>query len=156
MKKVLILMFVTVFALTGVAAAKGPGSRGHADGPGGDGQKGVSGTLWERDRVTQALSLTQEETAKLTELHNDHRSTVQDMSEDLREQRQAMKEIIQSEDFSPSDAKKLFKSTEKVRTRIHEERFELQIQQRQLLGPERYVKLQKMERRAMERRRERQ
>jgi len=153
MKKVLILMFVTVFALTGVAAAKGPGSRGHADGPGGDGQKGVRGTFWERDRVTQALSLTQEETAKLTELQNDHRNTVQVMSEDLREQRQAMKEIIQSEDFSPSDAKKLFKSTEKARARIHEKRFELQIQQRQLLGPERYVKLRKMERRAMERNR---
>jgi len=147
MKKVAILMLITVFALTGIAAARGPG---------GVGQKGKPGTFWERERIAEALSLTEEEKAKLTELHDAHRSAVQDMRGDLREQRQALREIMESEELSTSDAKKHFKSTEKIRSRIHEERFELQIEHRELLGQERYVKLRKMERRAMERRQGRQ
>jgi len=154
MKKVAILMLITVFTFTGVALAKGPGRRGPADRPGGDGQKGAPGVFWEREKVAEALSLTKEEKAKLTELHDDHRSTLQDMRVDLKEQRQALREIMESEDFSSSDAKKYFKRAEKGRSRIQEERFELQIEQRELLGRDRFVKLRKMERRAMERRRE--
>jgi Spy/CpxP family protein refolding chaperone len=150
MKKVAILTLITVFALTGVAAAKGPGHRSPEDMPGGEGQKGKFGMFWERERVAEALSLTEEEKAKLTELHSDHRSTV----EDIREQRQTLREIMESEDFSSSDAKKHFKRAEKIRSRIHEERFELRIEQRQILGQERYVKLRKMEKRAKEKRRE--
>ncbi len=147
MKKVAILMLITVFALTGVATARGPG---------GEGQKDKPGMFWERERVAEALSLTEEEKAKLTELYSDHRSTVQDMREDLREQRQALREIMESEDFSSSNAKKHFKRAEKGRFRIQEERFELRIEQRQILGQERYVKLRKMEKRAKEKRRGRQ
>ena len=156
MKKVAILMIITVFALTGVATAKGPGRGGHTDGTRGDGQKSVPGTFWERKRVAEALSLTEEEKAKLTELHNAHQSGVQDMREDLREQRQSMKERMESQDFSSSNAKKHFKRAEKVRSRIQEARFDLQIQQRELLGQERFAKLRMMEKRAMERRRNRQ
>jgi Spy/CpxP family protein refolding chaperone len=153
MKKVAILTLITVFALTGVAAAKGPGHRSPEDMPREEGQKGKFGMFWEKERVAEALSLTEGEKAKLTELHSDHRSTVKDMREDIREQRQALREVMESEDFSSSDAKKHFKRAEKIRSRIHEERFELRIEQRQILGQERYVKLRKMERRAMEKRR---
>lgn len=154
MKKVAILMIITVFALTGVASAKGPGHRGPRSRPEGDGQKGSHGMLWEREKVPEALSLTEMEKKKFTDLHNNHRSAIQEMRENLREQRQTLKEIMGREDFSSSDAKKHFKRVAKVRSRIHEERFELQIQQRELLGRERFVKLRKMERRAMEKRRE--
>ena len=136
-----------------VATAKGPGRRGPMDGPRMDGQKAAPGMFWEKERVVEALSLTEEEKAKLIELHNVHQSGVQDMREDLREQRQSMKEIMESQDFSSSDARKHFKRTAKVRSSIHEERFELQIAQRELLGQERFVKLRRMERQAMERRR---
>jgi len=151
MKKVAILMLITVFALTGVAAARGPGPE---DRPGGEGQKGKPGMFWEREKVSEALSLTEEEKAKLTELHDAHWSAVQDMREDLREQRQALREIMESEELSTSDAKKHFKRADKARSSIHEERFDLQIEQRELLGRDRFVKLRKMERRAMEKRRE--
>ena len=153
MKKVAILMIITVFALTGVATAKGPGRGGHADGPRGDGQKSVPGTFWERERVAEALSLTQEEQSRLAEMHRTNRETVQGLRDEIREERQALRGIFQSEGFSSSDAKKRFEETEKTRTRLNKERFELQIEQRELLGVERFVKLRKIEKRGMERRR---
>ena len=154
MKKVAIITLIAVFTLAGVAIAKGPGRQGPADA---DGQKGTRGMFWEKERVTQALSLTEEEKAKLIELHNDHRSDVQDMRGELREQRQALRDAMKSEDFSTSNAREHFEKAERIRSTVQEQRFNLQIEQRQLLGQERFVKLRKMTKRAMEkRRRERQ
>jgi len=133
--------------------AKGGGHRGPGSGPGGDGRKDAPGMFWERGRVAEALSLTETEKTKLTELYNDHRSAVGDLKKDLREQRQALEDIIRSEDFSTSEAKQHFESAEKIRSRLHEERFELQIEQREILGQERFVKLLEMKRRAVEKRR---
>jgi Spy/CpxP family protein refolding chaperone len=156
MKKVAIFMLIAVFTLTGMAAAKGSGRRGPEGGPGGDGQKGAPGMFWEKERVAQALSLTEAEKAILTEIHIAHRETVQSMREELRKEREAFREILESEELSSSAARKHFKEAEKVRSRIHEKRFELQIEKRQLLGQERFVKLREMERRAKEKRRGRQ
>ena len=153
MKKVAILMIITVFALTGVATAKGPGRRGPADGPRMDGQKAAPGMFWEKERVVEALSLTQEEQSKLVEMHRTNRETVQGLRDEIREERQALRGIFQSEEFSSSDAKKHFKEAEKTRSRLNKERFDFQIQQRELLGQERFAKLRKMEKRGMERRR---
>ena len=153
MKKVAILMIITVFALTGVATAQGPGRGGPADGPRGDGQKEAPGMFWEKERVAEALSLTEDEQSKLAEMHRTNRETVQGLRDEIREERQALRGIFQSEEFSSSDAKKHFKEAEKVRSRLNNERFDLQIQQRELLGQERFAKLLKMEKRGMERRR---
>jgi Spy/CpxP family protein refolding chaperone len=153
MKKVAILMIITVFALTGVATAKGPGRGGPADGPRRDGQKEAPGMFWEKERVVEALSLTEDEQSKLAEMHSANRETVQGLREEMRVERQALREIFQSEGFSSSDAKNHFQEAEKTRSRLNNERFELQIQQRQLLGQERFAKLRKMEKRGMERRR---
>ena len=153
MKKVALLMIITVFALTGVATAKGPGRGGPADGPRGDGQKEAPGMFWEKERVVEALSLTEDEQSKLAEMHRTNRENVQGLRDEIREERQALRGIFQSEEFSSPDAKKHFKEAEKSRSRLNNERFDLQIQQRELLGQERFAKLRKMEKRGMERRR---
>jgi len=153
MKKIVVLMFIAVFALTGIAAAKGPGHLGREDGLERGVQKGAPGTFWEREKVSEALSLTGEEKAALTELHNDHRSAVQELRNNLKEQHLALREIMESEDFSPSNAREKFKNTEKIRSMIQEERFELRIEQREILGQERFVKMENMEKRAMRKRR---
>ena len=153
MKKIVVLMFIAIFALTGIAAAKGPGHLGREDGLERGVQKGTSGTFWEREKVSEALSLTGEEKAAITELHNDHRSAVQELRNNLKEQHLALREIMESEDFSPSNAREKFKNTEKIRSMIQEERFELRIEQREILGQERFVKMENMEKRAMRKRR---
>lgn len=154
MKKLVLLMFITVFALTGVAAAKGPTHRGPGTSIEGNNPKGSPDIFWKRERVAQALSLTEEEKEKLSVLHQNNRETVQVLRNEMREERQALRKVMVSDDFSAASAKKHFKRAEEVRSEISGQRFEFQLQQRELLGQERYIKLQKMEKRAMEKRQE--
>ncbi len=149
MKKVVMFILITVFALTGVASAAGPAPRGPEIGPEYRGPQGSQGKFWERERIARALSLTEEEKEKLIELRKEHLETVQTMRGELREQRQALRKIIQSEDLSAPEAKMRFLKAEEVRSRIHEQRFEMLLQEREILGPERFAKLMKMERRDM-------
>jgi Spy/CpxP family protein refolding chaperone len=153
MKNIAIVTLIALFALTGVAAAIGPGQKGPGNGPAGDSKNAASGAFWEKEKVVQALSLTEDESAKLAGMSSEHRNTIGRLRGELKEQQEALRAIMDSEHFSATDARKHFKNAEKVRSRIQEERFELNISQRQLLGQERYAKLRKMERRAMEKRR---
>ena len=149
MKKVVMLILIAVFALTGVAAATGPAPERPGIGPAYRGPEGSHNEFWERKRVARALSITEEEKEKLGELQKEHLGTVQAMRKELREQRQALRKVLQNEDLSVSEAKKRFLTAEEVRSRIHEQRFELLLQKRKLLGPQRFAKLLEMERRDM-------
>lgn len=153
MKKVVMLILITVFALTGVAAATGLAPKGPGIGPVYRGHESSQNKFWERERVARALSLTEEEKEKLIELQKERRNAVQTMRKELTEQRQALREVILREDLSASEAKKRFLKAEEVRSRIHEQRFEMLLQEREILGSERFAKLLKMERRDMGKRR---
>jgi len=158
MKKVAIMMIVALFAVTGVAMAKGPGGGG-PDGAvgrgGGNSARVADGTFWERDRIVEALDLTEEEQAELLELHEAHRAEVQELRDELQEARDGLREIMESEEFSPSKARKAFQKTEKIQAQLREQRFETELKQRDILGSERYAKLQKMEKRIKKRQQQR-
>lgn len=158
MKKVAFMMIVALFAVTGVAMAKGPGGGGPdtavgRGGGGGERARAADGTFWERDRIVEALELTEEEQASLMELHETHRAEVQELRDDLQDARDGLQEIMMSEEFSQSKARKAFKDTEKIQTQLREQRFEMELKQRDILGSERYAKLQKVEQRIRKQRR---
>ena len=158
MKKVAIMMIVALFAITGVAAAKGPGGGG-PDGAtgrgGGNGVRAADGSFWERDRVVETLSLTEGEQAALQELHQAHRAEVQELRDELKEAREELRETMTGEEFSASKARKQFRKAEKIQAKMQEKRFEMELSQREILGHERYAKLQKMEKRIKKRQQQR-
>lgn len=153
MKKVIAIMLIVVFAFAGAAVAKGPGHSDHADKARNADRRTDPGKFWEREMVAQALSLNEREKVQLATLHADHRGRVMELREELKARQEKLRETLESEEFSPTEARKQYKSTEELRLKIQEDRFELQIAQRELLGPERFIKLRRMERHAMENRR---
>jgi len=149
MRKVLLLAIIVAFAFTGIASARGPGAGNSADL---DQRFDESGKFWQREKVSQELSLSEEEKENLTELYNSHREKVQGLREDLGKEMEALREIMDSTEVSSSDARKYFANAEKIRSVIQAERFELRLAQRQLLGKERFAKLRKMEKHMKQRR----
>ena len=73
-----------------------------------------------------------------------HREKVQELAEQMRAERTALKEMMASSEFSKSQARKHFENAEKLRTEMSRERFEMKLAHRELLGQERYEKLGKM------------
>lgn len=146
MKKLAMMTFIALFALTGVAAARGPAA-GFRSGD----QKGPEVGFWEREQVSDALSLTEEEIGKLNELGTAHRETIRDLREQMRAERENLRDIMVSEEYSASAAKDHFDKAEALRAEMEQEKFAFQLEVRELLGQERYMKLKDMKQRGMER-----
>lgn len=150
MKKFAFITLVLLIALSGIAAADPyePGLyRIHRQEPSG-------APFWENERVASALSMTAEEIARLAELSTGHRAMISDLREKLMAERQSLREIMESEDYSASSARKQFNRAEELQSELARERFNLTLDQRDILGQERYLKLQEMNRRAFEKRSE--
>jgi len=107
--------------------------------------KGASAYCWEGKRIVQAIFLTDEEKETLSETRDKNLSEIQDLKKILKKQRLALEKILDRNDLSVSEAQRKFKKTEETLAKIHKKRFELQLQERKLLGPERFARLQEME-----------
>ena len=133
MKKFALVTFIALFALSGVALAKGQG----------DGNQGKV-KFWERERIVEALSLTEEEISQLSERSTAHREKVQELREQMRAERNVLREVMGSSEFSESLAQKHFENAENLRTEMSRERFQMKLAHRELLGQERYQELREM------------
>jgi Spy/CpxP family protein refolding chaperone len=149
MKKKILVLLIAFITIPGIAVSQQtakPGSdNGKARGP-------AHMAYWENDRVVENLPLTEQEVKKLAELDAAHRQVIQDLKYKIEGEREALRNIMGSEDYKATAARDHFKRMEELRTRLETERFDFRLEQRELLGKERYVKLMTMKRRAGEKR----
>jgi Spy/CpxP family protein refolding chaperone len=77
---------------------------------------------------------------------------MQDLREQLRTAHQALREYMESEDYSASKVRDQFEKSEKFRAEMAQEKFSFKLQQREVLGQERFLTLKEIGRRVAERR----
>lgn len=150
MKRPAVIAIISVLALAGLALARGQGQSGSGNGMQVNQMKGTSPYSRGGEPVAQALQLKEEEKEKLAEAQDKHLSEMQDLRKVLKEQRQALMEIMTRKNLSVTEAREQFNKVEDTLARMNEKRFELQLQERELLGAERFGKLLEMEKQDLE------
>lgn len=150
MRKPAVVLIIAIFAFAGLVSASDSGQSVPGNGLQKNGIESTSAYCWEGKQVTQALFLTDEEKMKLTEIRDKYLSEIEDLGRVLKEQRQTLDGIMGNADFSARDAREQSRKIINTLSMIQQKRFELQLQEREILGPERLAKLLAMDKLNME------
>ena len=141
MKKVTLLVLIFIFALSGIAMARGAGFCQKGSGQG-KGNIGMShGKWWKAPKVADRLALTLEEKEKLDSMHLQHRRKMIDLRSQVEKERLELEEILDTSAFTAATGMDRFKKLQEAHTKLAIERFRFLTQVRELLGLERFQEL---------------
>jgi len=141
MKKVSLLALLLMFALSGIAMAKGPCFGGGGSGPGKVIMGIPGGKWWKKPQVADRAALTQEEKEKLDTMYLQHRRQMIDLHSQVEKERLELEQLLDSSALNAASCMGRFKKLQEAHTNLTTERFRFLVQVRELLGPERFQQL---------------
>ncbi len=135
MKKILSLVIISIFIMSGTGFAK----MGHGGGK--DGFKMPHGKWWRLPAIQKELKVTPDEQKKLDTLYTDSRRKMIDLKGSVEKAKLDLEEIMDNETFDKAACLKKFQSLQDAKAKLSTERFSFIIEIRELFGQERYLTL---------------
>ncbi len=135
MKKILSLVIISIFIMSGTGFSKMRGGGGK------DGFKMPHGKWWRLPAVQEKLKVTSDEQKKLDTLYTKSRRTMIDLKASVEKAKLDLEEIMDSETFDKKACLKKFQSLQAAKSKLSTERFSFIIEVRELFGQERYLTL---------------
>ena len=133
MKKMALMTFVLVFALSGISMARGLG-HGKED-------MMPRGKWWKSPEMAERLHLTPDEKVKLDTLYLTHRRQMIDLRGQVAKERLDLEQLFDAKNFDSAACMENFKKLEKAHVNLATERFKFLVQVREVLGLERFQEL---------------
>lgn len=134
MKKIILMMVVFFFVLSGMCLARAPRA-------GKDRMALPPVKWWNMPEVAEKLSLTKEEKEKLDTLYYDQRSRMIDLRSQAAKNRLDLEKLFNTEPFDSQAVLGSFKKSQEARNTIGLERFKFLIKVREMLGNDRFQTL---------------
>ena len=99
------------------------------------------GKWWHLPKIAEQLNLTIDEIAQLDEAYLNSRRNLIDLKRELEKGRLELDALLESDPFDEPVALRQFKTLEKQRARLSEERFRFLLQVRSIIGSKRFLQL---------------
>ena len=138
MKKTILMASVLILTLASIGYA---GSRGFGPGMKRGGMLIPPGKWWELPKLSESLTLTQEEKEKLENLHFEHRRQMIDLRSEVQKAQLELEQLMRSDAFNTEAGIQGFKRLQDARSTLTGERFKYVLVVRDMLGTDRYRKL---------------
>ena len=138
MKKVILLASVLIFTLTGIGFA---GPRGFGPDTKRGGMFMPRGKWWEIPKISESLTINQEEKEKLETMHYENRMLMIDLRGEVQKARLQLEQLMRGDSFNSEAGIQGFKRLQDARNALASERFKYVVEIREMLGTERYQKL---------------
>ncbi len=138
MKKVILMAMVFVLAISGLSLAE---QRGFGFDMKRGGMLMPPGPWWELPKLSESLSIIDEEKVKLENLFYEHRKGMIDLRGEAQKARLELEQLMRSDTFTSEAGKAGFKRLQDAQNMLAAERFSYVVAVRELLGAERYRKL---------------
>ncbi len=135
MKKILTLVIIAIFMLTGTGYSKTRGSGGQNN------FKMPHGKWWRLPAIQKSLNVTPDEQKQLDQLYKDSRKKMIDLKATVEKEKLDLEVIMDSEVFNKATCLKQFQALADAKTKLSSERFSFITEIRALFGQERYLKL---------------
>ena len=141
MKKTILSILISVFALVAVGIAKGPafGEEGRRHG-----KESIGipvGKWWKRPQIAEKIGITDNEKEKLDVMFYKHRYQMIDLHSRVQKERLELEKLLDRKDFDAKASIDQFANLQKANNTRAAERFGFLVQVRELLGLDRFQRL---------------
>jgi Spy/CpxP family protein refolding chaperone len=132
MKKGILLIFIGVFLVSGMAMAKGP-QENDLDLP--------ENKWWQNPRVVKVLKLTEQEQSRLNDLFVNSQRQMFDLKTDVQKEKFEIEQLLEQKKVDDAACMARFKKLTAAQNALRTQRFQFLLEVRKLLGLERYQQL---------------
>ncbi len=132
MKKGILLIFISVFLVSGIAMAKGP-QEDELDLP--------ENKWWQNPRVVKGLKLTEQDQSKLNDLFVNSQRQMFDLKTNVQKEKFEIEQLLELKKVDQAACMARFKKLTAAQNALRTQRFQFLLEVRKLLGLDRYQKL---------------